>query len=198
MTLIPYILIAIPTCLLAIAVWTYFDYRKYKKKNSLILLLFLFYPMLLHAQYTDRNHCSIAFTSHKNQPGTLEQVKDNMIFHFIPNNDIWKIIIKNNNREDAQINWEKASFIINGRASGVSFYPSTTGKLPMESINSNHEINRAITASNLITGLGIGIIYNKRSRRKGQKTSASIILPIKIGNEPPFYHTINFIVTQDN
>lgn len=42
MTLIPYILIAIPTCLLAIAVWTYFDYRKYKKKNSLILLLFLF------------------------------------------------------------------------------------------------------------------------------------------------------------
>lgn len=86
MTLIPYILIAIPTCLLAIAVWTYFDYRKYKKKNSLILLLFLFYPMLLHAQYTDRNHCSIAFTSHKNQPGTLEQVKDNMIFQFIPNN----------------------------------------------------------------------------------------------------------------
>lgn len=84
MTLIPYILIAIPTCLLAIAVWTYFDYRKYKKKNSLILLLFLFYPMLLHAQYTDRNHCSIAFTSHKNQPGTLEQVKDNMIFQFIP------------------------------------------------------------------------------------------------------------------
>lgn len=59
MTLIPYILIAIPTCLLAIAVWTYFDYRKYKKKNSLILLLFLFYPMLLHAQYTDRNHCSM-------------------------------------------------------------------------------------------------------------------------------------------
>ena len=97
MTLIPYILIAIPTCLLAIAVWTYFDYRKYKKKNSLILLLFLFYPMLLHAQYTDRNHCSIAFTSHKNQPGTLEQVKDNMIFQFIPNNDFWKIIIKNNN-----------------------------------------------------------------------------------------------------
>ena len=37
MTLIPYILIAIPACLLAIAVWTYFDYRKYKKKNSLIL-----------------------------------------------------------------------------------------------------------------------------------------------------------------
>ncbi len=72
--------------------------------------------MLLHAQYTDRNHCSIAFTSHKNQPGTLEQVKDNMIFQFIPNNDFWKIIIKNNNSEDAQINWEKASFIINGKS----------------------------------------------------------------------------------
>lgn len=34
MTLIPYILIAIPTCLLAIAVWTYFDYRKYRKTRS--------------------------------------------------------------------------------------------------------------------------------------------------------------------
>lgn len=42
MTLIPYILIAIPACLLAIAVWTYFDYRKYKKKNSLILFIIPF------------------------------------------------------------------------------------------------------------------------------------------------------------
>ncbi len=35
MTLIPYILIAIPTCLLAIAVWTYFDYRKYPQIRNL-------------------------------------------------------------------------------------------------------------------------------------------------------------------
>ena len=184
MTLIPYILIAIPTCLLAIAVWTYFDYRKYKKKNSLILLLFLFYPMLLHAQYTDRNHCSIAFTSHKNQPGTLEQVKDNMIFQFIPNNDFWKIIIKNNNSEDAQINWEKASFIINGRASGISLQPHSTESNSMDIIKNNSEITRTVTASKLIAENKINRIYDKQDLKKGGKTSVSITLPIGISLQP--------------
>ena len=198
MTLIPYILIAIPTCLLAIAVWTYFDYRKYKKKNSLILLLFLFYPMLLHAQYTDRNHCSIAFTSHKNQPGTLEQVKDNITFQFIPNNDFWKIIIKNNNSEDAQINWEKASFIINGRASGISLQPHSTESNPMDIIKNNSEITRTVTASKLIAENKINRIYDKQDLKKGGKTSVSITLPIGVGDKPQFFHIFNFIVTQDN
>lgn len=38
MALITYILIAIPVCLLAIILWLYFDYWKYKRKNHFILL----------------------------------------------------------------------------------------------------------------------------------------------------------------
>lgn len=42
MALITYILIAIPVCLLAIILWLYFDYWKYKRKNHFILLILLF------------------------------------------------------------------------------------------------------------------------------------------------------------
>lgn len=38
MALITYILIAIPVCLLAIILWLYFNYWKYKRKNHFILL----------------------------------------------------------------------------------------------------------------------------------------------------------------
>ncbi|MFP5154178.1 hypothetical protein ACJEEN_10050 [Bacteroides clarus] len=54
MALITYILIAIPVCLLAIILWLYFDYWKYKRKNHFILLILLFYPILSYAQYTDK------------------------------------------------------------------------------------------------------------------------------------------------
>ena len=46
MALITYILIAIPVCLLAIILWLYFNYWKYKRKNHFILLILLFYPVL--------------------------------------------------------------------------------------------------------------------------------------------------------
>ena len=177
MTLTIYILIAIPICILTILIWAYFDYQKYKREHHLIILLSFLFPTLSHAQYVDNEKCCISFKTYENHQGILEYIKENVTYQFIPSSNAWKV---------------------NGKASGVSFYPSTTGKLPMESINSNHEINRTITASNLITGKGIGKIYNKRSIRKGQKTSATIVLPIKIGSEPPFYHTFNFIVTQDN
>ena len=198
MTLTIYILIAIPICILTILIWAYFDYQKYKREHHLIILLSFLFPTLSHAQYVDNEKCCISFKTYENHQGILEYIKENVTYQFIPSSNAWKVTVKNNTNETIWLNWEKANFIINGRASGVSFYPSTTGKLPMESINSNHEINRAITASNLITGKGIGKIYNKRSIRKGQKNSATIVLPIKIGNEPPFYHTFNFIVTQDN
>lgn len=68
----------------------------------------------------------------------------------------------------------------------------------MEIIKDNHEINRTITASNLITEKGINKIYNKRNIRKGERTSVSIVLPITIGNKPQFFHTFNFTVTQAN
>ncbi len=196
MTLTTYILIAIPTCLLAIVAWTYFDYRKYKKKNFFILLLFLLYPMLSHAQYTDGEHCSIAFTSQKNQPGKLEHVSDNMIYQFIPANNAWRIIIKNNTDEDVRVNWEKASFIINGRASSISLHPFATDDITTDIIKNNSEITRTVTASNLIAKKKIDKIYNKQNLKKGRKASVNIVLPVSIGNKPQFFHAFNFTITQ--
>lgn len=92
-------------------------------------------------------------------------------------------------------NWEKASFIINGRASGVSFHPFTTDETPTDIIKNNSEIARTVTASNLIVEKKVNKIYNKLNLRKGGRTSVNIILPVGIGNKPQFFHIFNFIVT---
>ena len=194
MTLTVYILIAI----LAILIWTYFDYRKYKREHHLIILLSLLFPTLSHAQYIDNENCRISFKSYENHQDKLEYIKDNVFYQFIPNSSAWKVIIKNNTDEVVWLNWEKAGFIVNGKASGVSLFPFTTDKVPTESIQSNHGINRTITASNLITPKGINKIYNKRNIRKGGRTSVTIVLPITIGNRPQFFHAFSFTVTKAN
>lgn len=125
----------------------------------------------------------------------MEHTKDNMIFQFVPADDAWQIIIKNNADEDIRVNWEKASFIINGRASGVSFHPFTTDETPTDIIKNNSEIARTVTASNLIVEKKVNKIYNKLNLRKGGRTSVNIILPVGIGNKPQFFHIFNFIVT---
>lgn len=152
MALITYILIAIPVCLLAIILWLCFDYWKYKRKNHFILLILLFYPILSYAQYTDKAQCTISFSSYANQPGKLEYTQDGIIYRFTPESNAWKITIKNNTNKDIRINWEKASFIINGKASGVGFYPVTAGSTPTDVIKEKSEITRTVTASNLIKG----------------------------------------------
>lgn len=113
MALITYILIAIPVCLLAIILWLYFNYWKYKRKNHFILLILLFYPVLSYAQYMDKTQCKISFSSHANQAGKLEYTQDGIIYRFTPESNAWKITIKNNTNKNARINWEKGSFIIN-------------------------------------------------------------------------------------
>ena len=123
MALITYILIAIPVCLLAIILWLYFNYWKYKRKNHFIFLILLFYPVLSYAQYMDKTQCKISFSSHANQAGKLEYTQDGIIYRFTPESNAWKITIKNNTNKNARINWEKGSFIINGKASGISLYP---------------------------------------------------------------------------
>lgn len=198
MTLTVYILIAIPICILAIHIWTYFDYRIYKREHHLIILLSLLFPTLSRAQYIDNENCRISFKSYENHQDKLEYIKDNVFYQFIPNSSAWKVIIKNNTDEVVWLNWEKAGFIVNGKASGVSLFPFTTDKVPTESIQSNHGINRTITASNLITPKGINKIYNKRNIRKGGRTSVTIVLPITIGNRPQFFHAFSFTVTKAN
>ena len=55
MNLLTCILIAIPIGIIFIMLWIYNDYRKYKKKNKLAILLFLLFPTTLSAQYVMRD-----------------------------------------------------------------------------------------------------------------------------------------------
>lgn len=60
MNLLTCILIAIPIGIIFIMLWIYNDYRKYKKKNKLVILLFLLFPTTLSAQYVDAG-CQVSF-----------------------------------------------------------------------------------------------------------------------------------------
>lgn len=105
---------------------------------------------------------------------------------------------QNNTDETVWLNWKQAGFIVNGRASGISLYPFTTDEAPLETIKHNQEINRTITATNLITEKGISKIYHKKKFRKNGRTSVTIVFPMTVGNKPQFFHTFNFTVTKDN
>ena len=74
MNLLTCILIAIPIGIIFIMLWIYNDYRKYKKKNKLVILLFLLFPTTLSAQYVDAG-CQVSFKWLKNQKGKLESQK---------------------------------------------------------------------------------------------------------------------------
>lgn len=197
MTPTTHILIAVPVCLLAIILWIYFDSRKYKRKCYLILTALLLYPALSYAQYTDKTHCNISFSSHVNQPGKLECTQNGITYRFTPAKNVWKISIRNNTDKDAVVNWEKASFIVNGKASGISLYPLTADASSTELIKGNSEITRSVTATNLIKVNKVYEIYNKRLLKKNGQMSVNLTLPIKMDGQPLFFNMFNFVVTAD-
>lgn len=68
MNLLTCILIAIPIGIIFIMLWIYNDYRKYKKKNKLAILLFLLFPTTLSAQYVDAG-CQVSLNGWRTKKG---------------------------------------------------------------------------------------------------------------------------------
>lgn len=131
MNLLTCILIAIPIGIIFIMLWIYNDYRKYKKKNKLAILLFLLFPTTLSAQYVDAG-CQVSFKWLENQKGKLEYTKDGVTYKFIPNDSQWEIIIRNNSSEDIRINWENMQFIVDGEPQKSNTPYWQKRKLPLQ------------------------------------------------------------------
>lgn len=170
MNLLTCILIAIPIGIIFIMLWIYNDYRKYKKKNKLAILLFLLFPTTLSAQYVDAG-CQVSFKWLENQKGKLEYTKDGVAYKFIPNDSQWEIIICNNSSEDIRINWKNMQFIVDGRSSEVKYPILAEAETPFAIIKSQAETSQKIgvttyTANN-------SQIYNKKDIRKGRNLPLS-------------------------
>ena len=183
MNLLTCILIAIPIGIIFIMLWIYNDYRKYKKKNKLAILLFLLFPTTLSAQYVDAG-CQVSFKWLENQKGKLEYTKDGVTYKFIPNDSQWEIIIRNNSSEDIRINWENMQFIVDGRTSEVKYPILAEAETPFAIIKSQAETSQKIGVTTYTANKANSRIYNKKEIRKGRNSSITIILPISIGKHP--------------
>lgn len=177
MNLLTCILIAIPIGIIFIMLWIYNDYRKYKKKNKLAILLFLLFPTTLSAQYVDTG-CQVSFKWLENQKGKLEYTKDGVTYKFIPNDSQWEIIICNNSSEDIRINWKNMQFIVDGRTSEVKYPILAKAETPFAIIKSQAETSQKIGVTTYTANKASSQIYNKKDIRKGRNSSITIILPI--------------------
>lgn len=162
MNLLTCILIAIPIGIIFIMLWIYNDYRKYKKKNKLVILLFLLFPTTLSAQYVDAG-CQVSFKWLENQKGKLEYTKDGVTYKFIPNDSQWEIIIRNNSSEDIRINWENMQFIVDGRTSEVKYPILAEAETPFAIIKSQAETSQKIGVT-LIRQIKQTLEYTTRKR----------------------------------
>lgn len=179
MNLLTCILITIPIGIIFIMLWIYNDYRKYKKKNKLAILLFLLFPTTLSAQYVDAG-CQVSFKWLENQKGKLEYTKDGVTYKFIPN--------------DSQ--WENMQFIVDGRTSEVKYPILAEAETPFAIIKSQAETSQKIGVTTYTTNNSQ--IYNKKDIRKGRNSSITIILPISIGKHPQFFTSFDFIIKKVN
>lgn len=193
MTLLLFILIAIPISILGILIWVYCDYRKYKRQHNLVILLFLLFPTTLSAQYIDSD-CNVSFKWYENQKGKLEYSNNKIVYQFIPNSTNWKIIIKNTTTEDARINWANTQLIINGRATEISFDTNVAGTSSLSIVKGQTETEQTIAIAASDTNKSGLKMYDKKNIRKGNKAAVTIILPVSIGNQPQFFNTFDFII----
>lgn len=184
MNLLTCILIAIPIGIIFIMLWIYNDYRKYKKKNKLVILLFLLFPTTLSAQYVDAG-CQVSFKWLKNQKGKLEYTKDGVTYKFIPNDSQWEIIIRNNSSEDIRINWENMQFIVDGRTSEVKYPILAEAETPFAIIKSQAETSQKIGVTTYTANKANSRIYNKKEIRKGRNSSIIPYLSVNALNSSP-------------
>lgn len=166
MNLLTCILIAIPIGIIFIMLWIYNDYRKYKKKNKLAILLFLLFPTTLSAQYVDAG-CQVSFKWLENQKGKLEYTKDGVTYKFIPNDSQWEIIIRNNSSEDIRINWENMQFIVDGRTSEVKYPILAEAETPFAIIKSQAETSQKIGVTQLIRQITLKYTTRKIFGKEG-------------------------------
>lgn len=166
MNLLTCILIAIPIGIIFIMLWIYNDYRKYKKKNKLAILLFLLFPTTLSAQYVDAG-CQVSFKWLENQKGKLEYTKDGVTYKFIPNDSQWEIIIRNNSSEDIRINWENMQFIVDGRTSEVKYPILAEAETPFAIIKSQAETSQKIGVRQLIRQITLKYTTRKIFGKEG-------------------------------
>lgn len=196
MNLLTCILMTIPVGIIAIILWIYFDYQKYKKKNRLAILLFFLFPNTLSAQYIDAG-CQISFKCLENQKGKLEYTKDEITYEFIPTDFQWEIIVRNNSSEEIQVNWKNLQFIINGRAAEVRYSMPTEEQL-LTTIKSQTELSRKICVTTYTKEKASHQIYNKKEIRKGRNSVVSISFPASIGKRPKFFTVFDFVIKKTN
>lgn len=197
MNLLALILLTIPVGIIFIMLWIYNDYRKYKKENKLIILLFFLFPTTLSAQYIDKE-CQVSFKWQENQKGKLEYTENNVTYKFIPDDSQWEIIIRNDSQEDVRINWKNMQLIVNGRASEVRFSMPAEAEASFANIKSQTEISQRFGATIHIGRKAITQIYNKSDIRKGKNFFITITLPVSVGKQPQSFISFNFIVQKAN
>ncbi|WP_455608938.1 hypothetical protein [Bacteroides rodentium] len=89
-------------------------------------------------------------------------------------------------------------FIVNGKASKVSYPTLTEAEIPFAIIKSQTETSQKIGATTYTENKANSQLYNKKDIRKGKNSSITIILPISIGKQPQFSTSFDFIIKEAN
>jgi len=196
MELLNLILIALGVSIFIMVVYFIVDIKKFGNKQHLLLVA-LFVPSVLCAQYQTADNAVIYFRYYENQKNKLEYTdpENNITFRFIPDYTAWGISITNNSAKTIRVDWNNAQFIISGRASGIlienEINSEETNIENISYIKEHASISSRIIPTVLYKK---GRIFdNKKARSKNRKISSTIVIPIKIDNHSKKYLTFDFI-----
>lgn len=181
--------------LMGALLWVLHDFRKYKKKNRLVLLLLFLFPSSLFAQLLDKNDCQVSFRWYDNQQGKLEHVENDCVFGFIPDELGWTVSVSNYSSNVLTVDWNKVQLVINGFASGV-FVDSSVSGVSNESISTvsaGETVSKSLASLNPQDGVSVDRMYDVRKLKKGIKSSITIVLPISMNGKSMSYISFDFV-----